>query len=84
MALAVGASSVLRLNGRMAAGEKNTNFMASVSAGLINGGRCRTPGCRQHKISLYNDLGKEFNNYLYLALNFEESETFASTNSNGC
>lgn len=42
VALTVGASSVLRLNGRMAVGEKNTNFTASVSVGLVNGGRCRT------------------------------------------
>lgn len=61
------------INGTIAAGEINTNFMVFDSVELVNGGLCTKSGRQQNKISLYKYLGRRFNNYLCLTLNFEAS-----------
>lgn len=51
------------ISGSIAAGEINTHFMVLVTVEHVNGGLCTKPGCQQHKISLYKNLGRRFNNY---------------------
>lgn len=72
--------------GTIAATEINTNFMVFVIFELVKGGLCTKSRGQQHKISLYKYLGRRFNNYPCLTLNFEASslETVTSKNSNCC